>query len=194
VTLVTIADDRSIHVEERITSVAQFESVPIDLTGIELWEDMIGAITKNLSLARDHTKSEHLVARLRFSGTTSLAWRMRRDPDLLREDAGHRAFIMGKSWIEKVEIDCRAPDAEADASADPLIELRRLIDEEVMRSDAYRNEIAGIAKELRSQLPPECRDVLGSEETFDDLIHVLGWDGAEDVLARLHAVADSVTD
>ncbi|MGD0434779.1 MAG: DNA repair exonuclease, partial [Acetobacteraceae bacterium] len=98
VTLVTIADDRSIHVEERFTSVAQFGSVPIDLTGIELWEDMIEAVTKNLNLARDHTKSEHLVARLHFSGRTPLAWRMRRDPDLLREDAAHRAFIIGKSW------------------------------------------------------------------------------------------------
>jgi DNA repair exonuclease SbcCD nuclease subunit len=194
VTLVTIEDDRSIHVEERFTSVAQFESVPIDLTGIEQWEDMIEAVTKNLSLARDRTKSEHLVARLRFNGTTPLAWRMRRDPDLLREDAAHRAFIIGKSWIEKVEIDCRAPDAAADANADPLIELRRLIDEEIMRSDAYRNEIAGIAKELRSQLPPECRDLLGSEETFEDLIRDLGNDGAEDVLARMHAAADSETD
>jgi DNA repair protein SbcD/Mre11 len=192
VTLVTIADDRSIHLEERITSVAQFEPVPIDLTGIERWEDMLEAVTKNLSVARDHAKSEHLVARLRFDGTTPLAWRMRRDPDLLREDAANR--IAGKSWIEKIEIDCRAPDAAADANADPLIELRRLIDEEVMRSDAYRTEIAGIAKELRSQLPPECRDVLGSEETFEDLIQVLGQDGAEDVLARLHAAVDSETD
>jgi DNA repair protein SbcD/Mre11 len=192
VTLVTIADDRSIHLEERITSVAQFEPVPIDLTGIERWEDMLEAVTKNLSVARDHAKSEHLVARLRFDGTTPLAWRMRRDPDLLREDAANR--IAGKSWIEKIEIDCRAPDAAADANVDPLIELRRLIDEEVMRSDAYRTEIAGIAKELRSQLPPECRDALGSEETFEDLIQVLGQDGAEDVLARLHAAVDSETD
>jgi DNA repair protein SbcD/Mre11 len=192
VTLVTIADDRSMHLEERITSVAQFESVPIDLTGIERWEDMLEAVTKNLNLARDHTNSEHLVARLRFRGTTPLAWRMRRDPDLLWEDAANR--ITGKSWIEKIEIDCRAPDAEANANADPLIELRRLIDEEVMRSDAYRNEIASIAKELRSQLPPECRDVLGSEDTFEDLIRVLGQDGAEDVLAQLHAAADSETE
>jgi DNA repair protein SbcD/Mre11 len=192
VTLVTIADDRSMHLEERITSVAQFESVPIDLTGIERWEDMLEAVTKNLNLARDHTNSEHLVARLRFRGTTPLAWRMRRDPDLLWEDAANR--ITGKSWIEKIEIDCRAPDAEANANADPLIELRRLIDGEVMRSDAYRNEIASIAKELRSQLPPECRDVLGSEDTFEDLIRVLGQDGAEDVLAQLHAAADSETE
>ena len=44
VTLVTIADDRSIHIEERVTSVAQFERVPVDVTGIEDWRDMIAAL------------------------------------------------------------------------------------------------------------------------------------------------------
>jgi exonuclease SbcD len=194
VTLVTITDNRSIQIEERFTGVAQFESVPVDLTGIESWEDMIAAVAKNLSLARDQVKSEHLVARLHFTGTTPLAWRLRRDPDLLKEEAGHRAHIIGKSWIEKIEIDCHSPVARTGANADPVIELARLIDEEVMRSDAYRAEIAGIVKELRGQLPPECRDLLGSEETFDDLIQSLGKDGAQDVLARMHATADSGTD
>jgi exonuclease SbcD len=195
VTLVTIADDRSIQIEERFTSVAQFESVPIDLTGIELWEDMVATVTKRISLARDQVKSEHLIARLHFTGTTPLAWRMRRDPDLLKEEAAHRAFVIGKSWIEKVEIDCRAPDAEAGANADPVIELRRLIDEEVLRSNAYHAEITGIAEELRSQLPPECRSLLGSDqESFRTLIDALGKDGAEDVLARMHATAGTEAD
>jgi DNA repair exonuclease SbcCD nuclease subunit len=188
VTLATITDDRSIQIEERFTSVAQFESVPVDLTGVELWDDMIAAVTKALGLAQEQIKSEHLVARLRFTGTTPLAWRMRRDADVLKEEAAHRAQF--RTWIEQVEIDCRAPSAAADVNADPIVELRRLIDEEVMRSDAYRAEIAGIAKELRSQLPPECRDVLGSEDNFDDLIHALGQDGAEDVLARMHTGTD----
>ena len=189
VTLVTIKDDRTIQIEERITSIAQFESVPIDLTGVESWDEMIAAIANNLGIVRDRVRSEHLVARLRITGTTPLAWRMRRDPDLLREEATHRAFVTGKSWIEKVEIDCRAPGVTGGSNADPIIELRRLINEEVLRSDAYRAEIEGIANELRSQLPPECRDVLGSEESFDDLILGLGEDGAEDVLAKMHAAA-----
>jgi DNA repair exonuclease SbcCD nuclease subunit len=194
VTLVTIMDDRSIQIEERVTSVAQFESVSIGLTGIESWDDMIAAVTKALGLARGRVKSEHLVARLHFTGATPLAWRMRRDPDLLKEEAANRGQVVGKTWIEKVEIDCHAPDARADANADPIIELHRLINEEVMQSDAYRTEIVGIVKELRSQLPPECRDLLGSEDTFDDLIRALGQEGAQDVLARMHASADAGAD
>jgi len=189
VTFVTIKDDRSIQIEERVTNVAQFEFVPVDLTGIETWEAMVVSVEKQLGLARDRVKSEHLVARLNFTGTTSLAWRLRRDPDLLKEEASHRAFVIGKSWIEKIEIECRAAGMVEAPNADPVTELRRLIDEEVLRSDAYRAEIAGIARELRSQLPPECRDLLGSEENFDALVSALGEDGAEDVLARMHAAA-----
>jgi DNA repair exonuclease SbcCD nuclease subunit len=194
VTLVTIVDDRSIHVEERFTSIAQFESVPIDLTGIETWEAMVGIIAKKIGLARDDVKSEHLVARLHFTGTTPLAWRIRRDRDLLKEEAAHRAFVIGKSWIEKVEIDCRAAGAEASANADPVIELRRLINQEIVRSDAYRTEIAAIAVELRNQLPPECRDFLGSEGSFENVIDALGVDGAEDVLASMHAPTNTADD
>lgn len=190
VALVTIADNRSIHVEERVTSVAQFELIEVDLTGIEDWRDIAAAITKNVRKVRDQVQSEHLVARLRFTGTTPLAWRIRRDRDLLRTEAADKAFIIGKSWIEKVEIECRAPGAAAGPTSDPLIELRRLITEEVVRSDAYQAEIAGITDEVLDQLPPESRGFLGpDEEAQKTFVAQLVTEGAEDVLARLHAGA-----
>ena len=48
VTLVTIGDDRKVHVEERITSLAQFERVDVDLSGIEDWRDMVGEVARAL--------------------------------------------------------------------------------------------------------------------------------------------------
>ena len=191
-TLVTIADDRSIHVEERVTSVAQFELVPVDVTGIAEWRDMVAALAKAMQRARERVPSEQLVARLRFTGPTPLAWRMRCDRDLLQAEAADKAFVIGKSWIEKIEIDCRAPNAAAGPAADPITELRRLIGEEVVPSGAYQAEIAGIADELRTQLPPECRTLLGSDEdAFATAVAELVQEGAEDVLARLHAGADA---
>ena len=41
VSLVTIADDRSVQVEERITSVAQFERVCVDVTNIDNWTALV---------------------------------------------------------------------------------------------------------------------------------------------------------
>ncbi|WNJ91529.1 DNA repair exonuclease [Bosea sp. 685] len=191
VTLVTIGDDRSIRIEERATSIAQFERVAVDATGIDDWRDLVAALARALEQAHGEVACEHLVARLRVTGATPLAWRIRRDLDLLKTEADNRASVIGNCWVEKLEVDCRAPGVAAGSSADPLTELRRLIDEEVIGSNAYHAEVAAIAEELRTQLPQECRGLLGSdEETFKAMIAVLARDGSEDVLARLHAGAE----
>ena len=190
VTLVTISDDRSVQIEERLTSVAQFERLPVNLTGIEDWRDAIGALSAALDQMRERVAAEHLVVRPRFFGTTPLAWRIRRDSDVLYTEAASRAFLAGKCWIDKIEIDCRAPGATLAPTADPVAELRRFINHDVVGSPAYQAEIAAIADELLGQLPSECRDILGQREsdvqqTLAELIR----EGSEDVLARLHAGA-----
>jgi len=194
VTLVTIADDRTVHVEERITSLAQFERVNVDLSGIEDWKDMVGAVAIAMERAREEAVCDHLVARLRVTGRTPLVWRLRRDIDLLKAEADDRAAVTGRCWVEKIEIDCQEPGAgpvNGSATASPVAELGRLIEEEITLSEAYQTEIVRIADELRAQLPPECRGLLGSDK--DESIAVLRSlvrEGAADVLARLHAGAE----
>ena len=187
VTLVTVGDDGSVSLEERWTSVAQFERVSVDLGGAVSWRDVAGAMARALEAARERAGSEHLVARLVLTGETPLAWTLRRDADLLRAEAEQSAQAAGKSWIDKIEIDCRLPGkgGEGDA-ADPLAELRRLLQEEVAGSPELQAQAAEIADELRTQLPPECRHVLGrTEEEFRALVESLVSEGSEDVLARL---------
>ena len=65
-TLVTIGDDRKIKVEERLTSVAEFERVRVDLGGVEDWREGLARIEKGLAAARAAAPSEHLVARLKL--------------------------------------------------------------------------------------------------------------------------------
>jgi exonuclease SbcD len=192
VTLVTIADDRSIRVEERVTSIAQFERISIDATGIDDWRGLVGALGRTIERARDGLASEHLVARVRLTGATPLGWRIRRDLDLLKTEVDDRASVIGGCWVEKLEVDCGAPSAVAGSPDDPITELRRLIDEKVMQSDAFKVKVAGIAEELRGQLPPECRNLLGSDEVaFKAAIAELVKEGADDVLAQLHAAAEA---
>ena len=123
---------------------------------------------------------------------------MRRDVDLLKTEADDRAALTGQCWVEKVEIDCEAPGLGAvpgSSAASPIMELRRLIDEEVTQSEAYKGEIARIADELRGQLPPECRGLLGAnEEASRAVLASLVKEGAADVLARLHAGAEDAED
>ncbi len=64
-----------------------------------------------------------------------------------------------------------------------------------MQSAAYQAEVTAIAEGLRSQLPPECRSLLGNDEAeFKDVHATLVAEGAEDVLARLHAGIGSEPD
>lgn len=192
VTLITVADDRSILIEERVTSIAQFERVSIDATRIDDWRDLVGALGRVIERARNGLASEHLVARVHLTGTTPLAWRIRRDLDLLKTEVDDRASMIGACWVERLEVDCKAPGAAAASRDHPITELRRLIDEEVIRSDAYQAEAVDIAEELRTQLPQECRNLLGADAAaFKAAVTELVKEGVEDVLARLHAGAEA---
>jgi exonuclease SbcD len=188
VTLVTVADNRSIRIEERMTSIAQFERISVDVGGVEDWRDLISVITQSMERQRAAIASEHLVARLRLAGTTPLAWRIRRDLDLLATELDERASLIGGCWIEKLEIACHTAREPSGSPTDPVIEMRRLIENDVLASDAFQADLVAIADELRMQLPLECRDSLGSDEVaFKASLAEIAREGAEDVLARIHA-------
>ena len=75
---------------------------------------------------------------------------------------------------------------------DPLAELRRLIDHDVAVSDSFRAELVAIADELRGQLPQECRALLGmNQQESEAFLQTSMQEGAEDILARLHAKPES---
>ena len=188
VTLVTIGDDRTTHLEERFTSIAQFERVSVDVTGAEDWRDMVSVIETSLAAARDRATSEHLIARLSVTGATPLAWQIRRDSDVLHAEATSRASMIGSTWIETIEHDYRPQigDTTSDAG-NPVLELRELMADDVSKAEGFRAAATEIAQELQSQLPRECRHILGEDEaSFRKILQQLIADGSEDVLARLH--------
>jgi exonuclease SbcD len=190
VTLVTVADDRTIAIEERRTSVAQFERVAVDLTGVSEWSAAVGAVTRALEGARARAASRHLVARLSLHGATPLAWRLRRDADLARTEAEAHAAAIGETWIEALDVACGAPAAGSSGAADPLSELRTLIATTIAPSSSFQGAAKAIVKELEGQLPPECRGLFGADEAaFNAILADLAREGAEDVLARLHGDA-----
>ena len=187
VSLVTIADDGAVSVEERFVGVAQFERVRVALDGIEDWSGVIEAVADGLRRSKAGTVLPHLVARLQLTGATPLAWRVRRDLDLLKEEAELLATGAGNVWIEKLEADCRPPSAAA-PSGDALAELARLVDDEVLSSPGFAAESIAILKELQSRLPLEVRRLFGDDLTvLDAAAAELAREGAADVVARLQA-------
>ena len=190
VSLVAVRDNGEIHVEERNTSIAQFERITVDASGLDDWRDLALAISASLRQAREAVSVDHLVGRVRVAGGTPLAWRIRRDLDLLKTEADDRASVIGGCWVEKLEVAYHAPTATGSAGDDPVMELRRLIGSNVSESDSFQQEAIGIAEELGPQLPPECRNLFGPDENaFHEALAELISEGADDVVARLHVIA-----
>jgi DNA repair exonuclease SbcCD nuclease subunit len=188
--LVTIDDSSGISVEERLTSVAEFRRVGVDVSGAEDWRAALKRIEAAFEAERGATASEHCVVRLTLSGATPLAWRLRSDADKLEEEARRIGADLGRTWLDKVELRCGEPRAPTRPSADPVAELRLLMETEVASSKAFRDELQAIAEELRGHLPPGSReDLFGPDaEAFAEALGAFAREGAEDVLAHLRAV------
>lgn len=189
VSLVTIGDDRRITVAEWPTSIAQFERIPVDLGGIGGWRDAVDAIEKAVGRMRDRTEAPHLVGRLMLTGRTPLAWRLRRDRDLLLAEIEQRLETGGRTWIDKIELAVAAPGLVEDTgSADPVRELGDLMRSDAMRRHGVREAVRDLVRELRDDLPGEARGFSGgTEEEFEAFVETLLAEAGEDVLARLAA-------
>lgn len=187
VTLVTIRDDRSVEIEERPTSVAQFERVNVDVTGTMEGPEVIGRIRSALEGIRASVRSRHVVVRLGLSGATPLSWALIRDRDLLLAEAEQVAEQAGDTWVEKLELDLSPPRTETLDIADPIFELA-----ESMRanasSEAFRAEARALVLKTIADLPPDGRDFAGKDEAELELFldRVLA-SGTDLVTARLKA-------
>lgn len=189
VTLVTVNDDRSITVEERLTSVAQFERVSVDLSSAEDWRSAMKQIETGLGQARAETRSPHLVVRLHLTGRTQLAWKLRRDRDLLLTEIEQRAEGLGQAWIEKIELSTEVPVAAGTTlAADPVSELGALMQRDILPSAATKQDIQQMVEDLRNDLPAEIRGFAGDDAAeLDAFVERLLADGSQDILARLRS-------
>ena len=187
VSLVTVADDKSISVEERQTNVAQFERVYVDLSGACSWREAIDTIERRVAELRNRIQADHLVGRIALAGETPLSWRMRRDGDLLKEEVERRVEGLGRTWIEKIELATSSPEAaQPHAAANPVLELGELMRRDVAGQHGVREAVRQMVKELRDDLPHEARSFGGNDETaFEDFVDQLLEEGGEDMIARL---------
>ncbi|MGN7802494.1 metallophosphoesterase family protein [Ensifer sp. 22521] len=184
VSLVTIEDDRTVTIEERHTSVAQFERLHVDVSEASDWNELVGQVSRQLETLRSTVNANHLVARIQLHGANPLAWRIRRDLDLLRTEMETRGAMIGDVWIDKMQTACMEPGT--DRSGGALAELSSIIDGDVLTSTAYKQELTAIAEELRGQLPAELRDIFGADEaSFRNLMGDYAREGSADVVARL---------
>ncbi|WP_284278458.1 metallophosphoesterase family protein [Mesorhizobium huakuii] len=188
VTLVTIRDDRTIEIEERLTSIAQFERVNVDLTGTVEWSEVVGRVRSALEDIRAFVRSRHVVVRLGLTGASPLSWALIRDRDLLLAEAEQVAEQTGDTWVEKLELNVSPSAAEtSEGVADPIFELAQSMHADAS-SDAFRAEARAFVQKMVADLPADGRDFAGNDEAGLELFldRVLA-NGADLVTARLKA-------
>jgi len=146
-------------------------------------------IEAGLGQARAATRSPHLVARLQLTGRTPLAWKLRRDRDLLLAEIEQRAEGLGQAWIEKIELSTEAPAATGTTlAADPVSELGALMQRDILPAAATRQDIRQMVEDLRNELPAEIRGFAGDDAAeLDAFVERLLADGSQDILARLRS-------
>ncbi|RUZ58928.1 DNA repair exonuclease, partial [Mesorhizobium sp. M7A.F.Ca.US.007.01.1.1] len=164
VTLVTIRDDRTVEIEERLTSIAQFERVNVDLTEMEEWSDVVGRVRSALERVRASVKSRHAVVRLDLTGASPLSWALIRDRDLLLAEAEQAAEQTGDTWVEKLELKVSPSTSQTcEEAADPIFELAQSMRADA-GSDAFRAEARALVQKMVADLPPDGRDFAGKDE------------------------------
>lgn len=184
VTLVT-RDAGSVLIEERPTSVVEFNRVNCALDGIADWREALQHLSGQLKAAAG-TVSDQTVLRVVLTGKTPLAWRMRRDHDLLCEQIGELARAIGPVWIEKIENRLSAPVAETDATG-ARTELLSII-RGLAGEDAFLDRAARAVEDLVADLPPEIRHDFGQTEAARAALALaLLEEGTEEIGARMMA-------
>ncbi|WP_256367741.1 DNA repair exonuclease [Ruegeria sp. HKCCD6157] len=182
VSLVSVADDGLIAVEERHLAMAQFERLSVECHLLSDWPDLIQALKHALHTARRDHAGEHLIVRPVLTGETPLAWRAGRDLDLLHAEAQNVAEQIGTLWIDKIEL---ALSAVSNASTGGAVEELAQI---IAQRSLPPNDPAVLedVERLLKYLPRELRGLLGDseEETAATIVHAMQ-QGAMEVLARL---------
>ena len=197
VTLVNVAGDGSLSVEERGTAVARFARLQVPLDGIGDWPELVATLGAALRAARRDHGEDHLVLRPVLPGTTSLLWRLRRDQALLLAEAQSAAAASGSLWIDRIELACT--DTPQPDTAGPLAALSRQI--AVMTTPpatppaALLAEADAAMEALAKALPKPLRDLLGDDPATQAAIRDrLLRDGAAEVLAHLHGTGTGTGD
>ena len=165
VTLVAVADDRTVTLEQRTVACLRFDRIDLDCTGIADWTDLLASLDRAIREAGQTARTEdHLVIRPVLRGATPLAWRIARDLDRLTEEA--RAFAAAAGvWIDKLELDVsEGGDTIASAGTHLPAELVQAVLRDLPQDPALSAAVRAAAQEMLRDLPPELRDLLGQDE------------------------------
>lgn len=189
-TLVTISDT-GITVEARPTAVLEFGRAEASMDGVETREAALARALSALEAAAADAAAPAAVMRLSLTGTTPLAWQLRRDRALL--EAELREALPEPSgqaglFLEKLSVELMAQPAAGlgdVVEAGPVGGLGPLM-AEVATDAAFLGEAGDYLERMVQALPPELRDRFGADAAGREAaLAVLLAEGEATVLAAL---------
>lgn len=184
--LVSVSDgpnSTNVTLEERRTSQVEFSRLSCALDGVEEWRDMLAKITAAIKEAASQAAGNSIL-RVELTGQTPLAWRARRDMDLLSEQIRESAEAIGAVWIEKVECHLRQPE-ESEKREDPRFEPQALM-QTLMQDEAVKARAVEMSEWLVGELPPEIRSGFGADQdALASSVATFLAEGCEDVVALM---------
>jgi len=189
ITYVTIDANQHVQIEERHTNLVQFERINVDLSGVEKWRGVVERAEEQIGSIFDKAQAGHVIARIHLTGTTTLAMQLRRDADVLAEELREAGRRSGSTFIEKVvnETASKAGGTRS-SSAEPITELRQLLQNEGMDRSNVLERTQELLDELKKKLPPQLRDRFeAQQDDSGSLIENYLRQGTEEVLAQLVA-------
>ena len=145
-----------------MTSTVEFARQEVALDGVDNWRDALQAIEAVIASVA-MAPSDHSVLRLELTGETPLAWRLRRDHDLLLEQVSNLDRAKGSVWIDKI-VHRLAPPSQGTQGEDPRRELGALMDA-LIEDGSFMTRAARDAEDLIGDLPPELRSAFGETES-----------------------------
>lgn len=190
VTLVAISPSGQIKIEERVTSLVQFERLIIDLEGTNEWRNVVAASEAAFEKLIDSIQTPHVIARVTLNGITPLAGRLRRDADVILSELREAARRSGSIFIEQCDQNCRVAPAKTEAaSVDPVSELSKLMAGQGIPLDRITADTKALLTDMQTKLPPELRDAF--EDPDGKLLEEYLSQGADEIRARLEGTGEA---
>ncbi|MCY3627186.1 MAG: DNA repair exonuclease, partial [Gammaproteobacteria bacterium] len=186
VSMVSVDETGITDLQQVSLSVLQFERVEIDVSDITEWRELVVTIHKSIQQLMRTLSHKIYVLRLNLLGTTDLNWRIRRDSEILLEEARRIVDDNHEFWIEKVETNTqgKATNDNNKAYVGALANLSFLEDTEIPHS--VLREIEDYTKTILRALPASSKKVLGeTEDEKNKIVEELLEEGISDTLAYL---------
>ena len=184
VTLGILDDAGDLTLQEHSVAALRFERLKVELAGVEDWGQVVAAVTSSLRAAGLTARpEEHLVLRLQLTGNTSLAFRIARDLDQLRQEAVACAEGVNGLWIDKLE---NRTSGGGTAETRLPADLVAMVTTDLPKDPALMAALGELARDLVQDLPAELRYLLGDDEnTLRRHCASLLVDGTAQLLPRL---------